>query len=69
LRLLEALAGIFFLIMSLGYLYRPTIIIKINAWGRKYLFNDQVLVAHRKKIGVVLLIISVIFLYGGLAGK
>ena len=64
-RFLEILIGLFFLIGSLGYLYRPTIIIRFNAWGRKYLFNDQLLVTHRKKIGVLLLIVSVIFLYGG----
>ena len=68
-RFLEILIGLFFLVSSLGYLYRPTIIIRFNAWGRKYLFNDQLLVTHRKKIGVVLLIISVIFLYGGFVRK
>lgn len=64
-RLLEILIGLLFLIISVGYLYRPTIIIRFNAWGRKYLFNDQLLITHRKKIGVVLLIIAVVFLYGG----
>ena len=68
-RFLEVLIGLFFLVGSLGYLYRPTTIIKFNAWGRKYLFNDQLLVTHRKKIGAVLLIISIIFLYGGFVGK
>lgn len=64
-RLLEILIGLLFLIISVGYLYRPTIIIRFNAWGRKYLFNDQLLITHRKKIGVVLLIIAIVFLYGG----
>ncbi|MFB0526327.1 MAG: hypothetical protein ACETVO_02500 [bacterium] len=64
-RLLEVLIGLFFLIGSLGYIYRPTIIIRFNAWSRKYLFNDQLLITHRKKIGVVLLIIAIVFLYGG----
>ena len=68
-RLLEVLIGLFFLIISLGYLYRPTIIIRFNNWGRKYLFSDQLLITHRKKIGVVLLIISIIFLYGGFVRK
>jgi len=65
LRLLEILIGLLFLIISVGYLYRPTIIIRFNAWGRKYLFNDQLLITHRKKIGVILLIIAIVFLYGG----
>jgi len=69
LRVLEVLIGLLFLIISLGYLYRPTIILRFNAWGRKYLFNDQLLVTQRKKIGVILLIISVIFFYGGFVGK
>ena len=64
-RLLEILIGLLFLIISVGYLYRPTIIIRFNAWGRKYLFNDQLLITHRKKIGVILLIIAIVFLYGG----
>ncbi|NIM02911.1 hypothetical protein GTN66_02000 [bacterium] len=64
-RLLEILIGLLLLIISVGYLYRPTIIIRFNDWGRKYLFNDQLLITHRKKIGVVLLIIAIIFLYGG----
>jgi len=69
LRLLEVLVGVFFLIIGLGYLYRPTIIIKFNALGRKYLLNDQLLVTHRKKIGAVLLIISIVFLYAGFVGE
>lgn len=68
-RFLEILIGLFFLVGSLGYLYRPTIIIKFNAWGRKYIFNDQLLVTQRKKIGIVLLIVSIIFLYGGFIRK
>ncbi len=64
-RLLEVLIGLLLLIISVGYLYQPTIIIRFNAWGRKYLFNDQLLITHRKKIGVILLIISIVFLYGG----
>jgi len=66
LRYLEILIGLFLLIISLGYLYRPAMITKFNAWSRKYLFNDQLLITHRKKIGVILLIISIILLYGGL---
>jgi hypothetical protein len=69
LRFLKVLIGLFFLAISLGYLYQPTIIVRFNAWGRRYLFNDQLLVTQHKKIGVVLLIISVIFLYGGFVGK
>jgi len=66
LRFFEIFIGLFLLIISLGYLYRPAMITKFNAWGRKYLFNDQLLITHRKKIGVILLIISIILLYGGL---
>ena len=64
-KILKIFIGILLFIISIGYLYRPSMIIKFNSWGRKYILNDQLLITHRRKIGTVLLFLAVIALYMG----
>lgn len=57
--------GLGFLIVSVGYLYRPVWILKINSWGKALLFNDGHLLLYRRRRGLLFLLTSVLFLYSG----
>ncbi len=50
------------LFLGLCYLYQPHIIIRINEWVREILLNDELLINHRKKIGLILILISLLLL-------
>ena len=58
--------GIMSLLLSLGYLYKPDTIIRINEFFKKTVFNDQHVIFRRKKIGIILLIIGVIAFFLGI---
>lgn len=64
--MIKILVGFFLLLTGLGYMYRPNIIIKINNWVRKNVFNDRMLINHRRKIGVVLILLGLIAIYMGI---
>ncbi|MFH1726402.1 MAG: hypothetical protein ABII00_17465 [Elusimicrobiota bacterium] len=57
--------GIFFFLLGLGYLYRPALIERMNAFLREYLLNDAYIALERRKWGVFFLLVSFLFLYMG----
>jgi len=62
------LLGLLLLVLGLGYLYRPYWIVKLNAWVRMNIFNDQILITRRRKVGIILFFIGVILIFLGLTG-
>ncbi|MFH1784367.1 MAG: hypothetical protein ABH868_05685 [bacterium] len=64
---LKIVLGLFLLVASMGFLYRPNIIMKINEIGRDYIFNDVWVISHRWKVGVLLFVMSLIALYMGMS--
>ncbi|MDD5260114.1 MAG: hypothetical protein PHD29_09135 [bacterium] len=60
---LKLLAGLIMLMFSVGYLFRPDLIIKVNDWGRSFVFNDKYIMEHRRKIGVLFLVLAFIAIY------
>lgn len=58
-------AGCFFFALGLGYLFRPTVIERMNAILREALLNDAHIALERRKWGVFFLLLSVLFLYMG----
>ncbi len=64
----KLLLGLLSLILGLGYLYRPYWIVKLNEWVRMNIFNDQILISRRRKVGIILFFIGVILIFLGLAG-
>ena len=58
-------AGLMFLVLGLGYLYRPDLVARMNALLREYLLNDAYIALERKKWGFFFLLISFLFLYMG----
>ena len=65
--LFKMLAGLVLLLFGMGYLYRPDRIIKFNAWMREHLFNDHILINHRRKIGVILIALGLMVMFVGIA--
>jgi hypothetical protein len=66
---LKLLAGLVMLMFSIGYLFRPDLIIKINDWGRCFIFNDKYIMENRRKIGVFLLILAFIAIFMSVSSK
>lgn len=62
-KLIKLLSGMVLLLLSIGYLFRPDLIIRINEWGRQFVFNDKYILQHRRRIGVFFLVLAFIAIY------
>ena len=60
---LKLFLGVFFLLLALGYLYRPDLIYRMHALLRNYAFNDASIALERKKWGIFFLLLSFLCLY------
>lgn len=63
----KLLAGLVMLAVSLSYLYRPAFILKVNELARGVLFNDSYVLHYRRRWGMPLFVIAIVFVYSGLA--
>lgn len=52
-------------VLALGYLYRPDLIERMNAFIRDYLLNDAYIALERKKWGAFFLLMAFLFIYMG----
>lgn len=64
--LLKIAMGAVFLLLGLGYLYRPDLIWRMNALLREYFLNDAYISLERRKWGLFFLLIGSLFLYMGI---
>jgi len=64
--LLKVLIGALSALLGLGYLYRPDLIERMNAFLRETLLNDAYFALERRKWGAFFLLIGFLFLYMGL---
>ena len=62
-RFIRILLSLLFLILGLGYLYRPHLIVKFNLWMKQTIFNDELLINHRRKVGLILVFVSLLLLF------
>lgn len=60
--------GVAFFLLGLGYLDRPDLIERMNAFLRETLLNDSYIALERRKWGVFFLLLSLLFLYLGYTG-
>lgn len=65
--LLKTVIGFLLLGLSLGYLYRPGLVLKVNQLFRDILFNDAYVLHYRRRWGMPLFVAAVVFLYSGMA--
>ena len=61
--LFKIIVGLFFFLLGLGYLYKPSVIERINAILRETLLNDAYIALERRKWGVFFLLVSFLFLF------
>ncbi len=53
-------AGILFLIVSLLYFFKASLVVKLNEWGKRALFSDESTIGYRISMGIFFLIVSII---------
>ncbi|MDD5131681.1 MAG: hypothetical protein PHH44_03385 [bacterium] len=66
---LKLLVGLIMLMFSIGYLFRPDLIIKVNDWGRSFVFNDKYIMEKRRLVGVFFLILAFIAIFMSVSSK
>ena len=64
--LCKLVVGAVCFLLGLGYLYRPDLIERMNAFLRETLLNDAYIALERRKWGAFFLLIGFLFLYMGL---
>jgi hypothetical protein len=61
----KIVTGVLCFLLGLGYLYRPDLIERMNAFLRNYLLNDAYIALERRKWGAFFLLMGFLFLYMG----
>jgi len=64
---LKLFFGLMFLLLGLGYIYKPDIVARINSLLKETLLNDSYAALHHKKWGVLLFLTGFLLIYMGLA--
>lgn len=57
--------GLLFVLLGLGYIYKPGIIERINLLIRETFLNDSYVALHRRNWGFLLVLIGGILIYMG----
>lgn len=57
--------GLLFVLLGLGYIYKPEIIERINRLIRETFLNDSYVALHRRNWGFLLVLIGGILIYMG----
>jgi len=61
--------GLFFLLLGLGYLYRPDLVARILVAVRETLLNDAHIALERRKWGLFFLLLSLLSFYFGIGPR
>jgi len=64
---LKIFFGLVFLLLGLGYIYKPEIIERINRLIRETFLNDSYVALHRRNWGFLLLLLGGVLVYMGLS--
>jgi hypothetical protein len=54
--------GFALFVLGLGYLYRPQWVLRFNAFFRDTFFKDSIVLLSNRRVGMLLLLLSFIFL-------
>ncbi len=63
---LKLFFGLLFVLLGLGYIYKPEVIERINRLIRETFLNDSYLALHRKNWGFLLVLLGGVLVYMGL---
>lgn len=64
---LKLFFGLLFILLGLGYIYRPDAIQRINRIIRETFLNDSYVALHRRNWGFLLLLLGGVLVYMGIA--
>ncbi len=59
--------GLLFVLLGLGYIYKPEVIERINRLIRETFLNDSYIALHRKNWGFLLLLMGAVLIYMGVS--
>ncbi len=59
--------GLVFLLLGLGYIYKPEIIERVNKLLRDTFLNDSYVALHRRNWGFLLLLVGAVLIYMGVS--
>lgn len=62
---LKIFFGLVFMLLGLGYIYKPEIIERINRLIKDTFLNDSYVALHRKNWGFLLLLVGGVLIYMG----
>lgn len=62
---LKLVVGIGLILVGVSFLYRPGLVMRINAWARALVFNDSHLLHHRRRGGLFFFLAGTLFVYSG----
>ncbi|OGR90721.1 MAG: hypothetical protein A2992_08540 [Elusimicrobia bacterium RIFCSPLOWO2_01_FULL_59_12] len=60
--LLLLIVGFLLFLLGLGYLFRPQLVLRFNAFMRDAFFKDSVVLLSNRRVGILLLLLSFILL-------
>ena len=64
---LKLFFGLVLLLLGFGYIYRPQIVERLNRLLKETLLNESYAALHRKKWGILLVLMGGLLVYMGLA--
>ncbi|MCX5791657.1 MAG: hypothetical protein NTY45_05475 [Elusimicrobia bacterium] len=64
---LKLFFGLLFVLLGLGYIYKPEVIERLNRLIRETFLNDSYLALHRKNWGFLLVLLGGVLVYMGLS--
>jgi len=64
---LKIFFGLLFILLGLGYVYKPEIIERINRLIKETFLNDSYVALHRKNWGFLLLLVGGVLIYMGVS--
>jgi hypothetical protein len=59
--------GLLFVLLGMGYIYKPGVIERINRLIRETFLNDSYVALHRKNWGFLLLMMGALLVYMGVS--
>lgn len=64
---LKIFFGLLFVLLGLGYIYKPGVIERINRLIKETFLNDSYVALHRRNWGFLLLLIGAVLVYMGVS--
>ncbi len=64
---LKIFFGLLFILLGLGYIYKPGIIERVNRLIKEIFLNDSYVALHRKNWGFLLLLVGGVLVYMGVS--